>query len=142
MVWCIGCNLGKVMDVDVLEKGAQWGRCLLVRIKIDITKNLVRGKRLNLEITTIDGFSSNMRDYPISATSVASSAMEKRSATKLSRQGEVQVKVRTNMGHGSEVNWASELSTTQNTITATSSITLHRSLGTPKGRKEGRRTLT
>lgn len=54
----------------------------------------------------------------------------------------VEVKVRTNMGHGLEVNWASELSTTQNTITTTSPITLHWSLGTPKGRKEGRRTLT
>ena len=44
--WRIGCNLGEVMDVDVPENGVQWGRCLRVRIKINVTKKLVRGKKI------------------------------------------------------------------------------------------------
>ena len=43
--WRIGCNLGEVMDVDVPENGVQWGRCLRVRIEINVTKKLVREKR-------------------------------------------------------------------------------------------------
>ncbi|KAL0008865.1 hypothetical protein SO802_010367 [Lithocarpus litseifolius] len=44
--WRIGCNLGEVMDVDVPEKGVHWGRCLRVRIKINVTKKLARGKKI------------------------------------------------------------------------------------------------
>ena len=34
------------MDVDVPENGVQWGQCLRVRIKINVTKKLVKGKKI------------------------------------------------------------------------------------------------
>ena len=105
-------------------------------------KSLSEEKRSHLEITTTDGFSSNMRDYPIFATSVASSAMEKRNARKVSHRKEEKVKVCTNMGHGSEVNRASEHSTTRNTITAKPPITPRRNSGKPTGHRKGRNTHT
>ena len=45
----IGTKLGEVMDVDVLESGVNWGKFLQVRVQIDITKKLVRGKRNVIE---------------------------------------------------------------------------------------------
>ena len=45
----IGSKLEEVLDVDVLESGVQWGKCLRVRIRIDVTKHLVRGKRVTIE---------------------------------------------------------------------------------------------
>ena len=39
--WAIGSCLGSVLDVDVTETGVQWGKCLRVRVKIDVTKRLV-----------------------------------------------------------------------------------------------------
>nr|POE92190.1 hypothetical protein CFP56_53903 [Quercus suber] len=41
----IGLKLEKVLDVDVLEKGVQWGNFQRVRICIDATKKLIRGKK-------------------------------------------------------------------------------------------------
>lgn len=43
----IGNKLGEVLDVDVPNKGVQWGRRLRVKVKIDITKKLLRGKKDN-----------------------------------------------------------------------------------------------
>ena len=37
------------MDVDVPESGVQWGKCLRVRVRIDATKRLVRGKKITIE---------------------------------------------------------------------------------------------
>lgn len=45
----IGSKLGEVLEVDVSEFGVQWGRCLRVRVRIDMTKKLVRGKKLTIE---------------------------------------------------------------------------------------------
>ena len=47
--WAIGSCLGAVIDVDVIEAGEQWGKCLRVRVRIDVTKRLVRGKRITAE---------------------------------------------------------------------------------------------
>ncbi|KAL0011377.1 hypothetical protein SO802_006485, partial [Lithocarpus litseifolius] len=47
--WKIGSKTGEVMDVDVLDNGVQWGRCLQVRVNIDITKKLVRGEKLTFK---------------------------------------------------------------------------------------------
>ena len=46
MGWTIGSSLGSVLDVVVSESGVQWGKCLRVRVHIDITKRLVRGKKI------------------------------------------------------------------------------------------------
>lgn len=45
----IGAKIGTVLDVDVLEKGVQWGKFLQVRVRIDATKKLVRGKKVTIE---------------------------------------------------------------------------------------------
>nr|POE68486.1 hypothetical protein CFP56_74381 [Quercus suber] len=45
--WTIGSKLGEVLDVEVSNSGVQWGRCLRVRVSIDITKKLIRGKKVN-----------------------------------------------------------------------------------------------
>ncbi|KAK7857388.1 uncharacterized protein CFP56_017742 [Quercus suber] len=47
--WAIGSSLGMVMDVDVPESGVQWGKCLRVRVRIDATKRLLRGKKISIE---------------------------------------------------------------------------------------------
>jgi hypothetical protein len=44
----IGESLGKLEDVDVAGDGAGWGRCLRIRVSIDITKPLERGRALVL----------------------------------------------------------------------------------------------
>ncbi|KAK9994125.1 hypothetical protein SO802_023828 [Lithocarpus litseifolius] len=45
----IGAKLGRVLDVDVPEKGVHWGKFLRVRVQIDAMKKLVRGKRVTIE---------------------------------------------------------------------------------------------
>nr|POE69162.1 uncharacterized protein CFP56_74507 [Quercus suber] len=45
----IGAKLGLVLDIDVPEKGVQWGKFLRVRVRFDVTKKLVRGKRISIE---------------------------------------------------------------------------------------------
>ena len=45
----IGSKLGEVMEVDVSDSGVHWGRCLRVRVHIDVTKRLVRGKKITIE---------------------------------------------------------------------------------------------
>ena len=47
--WAIGSTLGEVMSVDVADSGVQWGKYLRVRVKIDVTKKLVRGKKVKIE---------------------------------------------------------------------------------------------
>lgn len=47
--WAIGSCLGSVLDVDVTETRVQWGNCLRVRVLIDVTKRLVRGKKITIE---------------------------------------------------------------------------------------------
>ena len=45
----IGSKLGEVMAVDGSELGVHWGKYLRVRVKIDVTKKLVRGKKVMIE---------------------------------------------------------------------------------------------
>ena len=45
----IGGKIGMVLDIDVPEKGVQWGKFLRVRIHFDATKKLVKGKRVSIE---------------------------------------------------------------------------------------------
>ena len=47
--WTIGSKLGEVMEVDVSDSGVHWGRFLRVRVRIDVTKRLVRGKKITIE---------------------------------------------------------------------------------------------
>nr|POE67398.1 hypothetical protein CFP56_43642 [Quercus suber] len=44
----IGAKLGEVLEVDVQDSGVQWGRCLRVRVRLDVTKRLVRGKKITI----------------------------------------------------------------------------------------------
>ena len=45
----IGAKLGEVLDVDVAESGVHWGKFLRVRVQIDVTKKIVKGKRIIVE---------------------------------------------------------------------------------------------
>ena len=47
--WAIGSKLGEVMEVDVAESRVQWGKYLRVRVKMDVMKKLVRGKKIAIE---------------------------------------------------------------------------------------------
>ena len=44
----IGCYLGEVVSVDAPEGGRAWGTCMRVRVKMDITKPLCRGRMVRL----------------------------------------------------------------------------------------------
>lgn len=39
--WAIGSSLGSVLDMDMPDSGVQWGKCLRVRVRIDVTRHLV-----------------------------------------------------------------------------------------------------
>lgn len=47
--WAIGSSLGSVLNVDVPDSGVQWGKCLRVRECIDVTRRLVRGRKITIE---------------------------------------------------------------------------------------------
>ena len=47
--WAIGSKLDEVLEVDVSESRVQWGRCLHVQVRIDVTKRLVCGKKITIE---------------------------------------------------------------------------------------------
>ena len=47
--WTIESKLGEVLEVDVSNSGVQWGRCLQVRVSIDVIKKLICGKKINIE---------------------------------------------------------------------------------------------
>lgn len=44
----MGQSIGSVEEVDVTGDGVGWGRCLRIRVYIDITKPLKRGRALVL----------------------------------------------------------------------------------------------
>jgi hypothetical protein len=44
----IGASMGEVLEVDVDDEGVGWGEYLRVRIVLDLTKPLSRGRRLKL----------------------------------------------------------------------------------------------
>ena len=37
----IGTKLGEVLEIDVQESGVQWGTCLRVKVRLDVTKRLI-----------------------------------------------------------------------------------------------------
>jgi hypothetical protein len=45
----IGTSLGEIEDVDVAGDGAGWGRCLRLRVVIDLTQPLERGRALHFD---------------------------------------------------------------------------------------------
>jgi hypothetical protein len=45
----IGSSIGQVEEVDTDEDGVGWGKFLRVRIRVDLTKPLMRGKRLKVQ---------------------------------------------------------------------------------------------
>ena len=45
----IGAKIGSVLEVDVPEKGVQWGKFLCVKVRIHATKKLIRGKKVTIE---------------------------------------------------------------------------------------------
>ncbi|XP_023896455.2 uncharacterized protein LOC112008355 [Quercus suber] len=47
--WAIGSKLGSVMEVDVSDTGVQWVKYLRARVKMDVIKKLVRGKKITIE---------------------------------------------------------------------------------------------
>ncbi|XP_042988656.1 uncharacterized protein LOC122316186 [Carya illinoinensis] len=42
----IGRSMGEVVEVDVLEDGSGWGRCLRVKVEYDLRKPLARGRTI------------------------------------------------------------------------------------------------
>jgi hypothetical protein len=42
----IGASLGELEDVDVAEDGVGWGQCLRIRVSINLSKPLERGRAL------------------------------------------------------------------------------------------------
>jgi len=48
-VWAIGSKLGSMMEADVSDSGVQWGKYLRVRVRMDVTKKLVREKKITIE---------------------------------------------------------------------------------------------
>ena len=45
----IGAKIREVMEVDVPEKGVQWGKYLRVWVNFNTSKKLVRGKKVCIE---------------------------------------------------------------------------------------------
>ena len=45
----IGTKLGEVLETDVQESGVQWGTCLRVKVRLDVTKRLIRRKKILVE---------------------------------------------------------------------------------------------
>ncbi|XP_075659849.1 uncharacterized protein At4g02000-like [Castanea sativa] len=45
----MGTKLGEVLEIDVQESGVHWGTCLRVKVRLDVTKKLVRGKKITVE---------------------------------------------------------------------------------------------
>ena len=75
MGWTIGSSLGSVLDVVVSKSRVQWGKSLRVRVHIDITKRLVRGKKITIKVVSLSGSYLSTRGSLIFATDVASSIM-------------------------------------------------------------------
>jgi hypothetical protein len=44
----IGESMGKFIEVDLVGEGAGWGRCLRIRVEIDLSKPIERGRALTL----------------------------------------------------------------------------------------------
>ena len=62
-----GASLGEVLEVDVADTGVQWGKCLWVRVSIDVSRKLIRGKGYMVKRGWTGGYFSNMSAYQIFA---------------------------------------------------------------------------
>jgi hypothetical protein len=53
MIWEVGEDIGRaignLVEVDVFENGLGWGKHLRIRVEVDVTKPLLRGKILMRE---------------------------------------------------------------------------------------------
>lgn len=47
----VGMVLGKVEEVDIEHEAIEWGEYMRIRVCLNITKPLLRGKRMNLGLT-------------------------------------------------------------------------------------------
>ena len=95
-------------------------------------------------MTTTNGFSSSIRDYPTFVIFVESLAMEGKNARRVVYQMEAKEKLPINMGRGLEANQASKSLTTLTTMVTTTLTTLvvHRSSSKITGCSKGRNTRT
>lgn len=66
----IGSSVGKVEDVDIVDEGVGWGEFLQVRITVDLSKPLARGKMLKIKDTSV-WVAFQYKSSPISASDVA-----------------------------------------------------------------------
>ena len=108
----IGNKLGEVLDVDVPNKGVQWGRCLRVRVKINITKKLLRGKKITVENDEQRWVYFRYKRLPnFCYIYVGNLVMEKKSAKKVTHPLPIKKNHHTNMGPGLEVNHSNALLT-------------------------------
>ena len=57
------------MEVDVSDSLVQWEKCLRVRVRIDVTKKMVQGKKITIEEGE-SRYTSNMKDCLTSTTDV------------------------------------------------------------------------
>ena len=44
----IRASLGEVMEVDMADTEVQWGKFLQVHVRIDVSRKLIRGKKINI----------------------------------------------------------------------------------------------
>jgi hypothetical protein len=58
----IGSSVGEVEEVDVLEEGVEWGEFLRVRVVLDLTKPLARGRILKDSPNRRQGYGRGGRD--------------------------------------------------------------------------------
>lgn len=65
----IGESLGDLVDIEVEGDGTSWGRYLHVRVNINLTKPLERGRTLIWGRNPF-GFPFDMRNFPCSASTV------------------------------------------------------------------------
>lgn len=49
----VGMSLGQVEEVDVNYEEVEWGEFMRIRVSIDITKPLLRHKKLNIGLTAL-----------------------------------------------------------------------------------------
>ncbi|XP_040994343.1 uncharacterized protein LOC121240886 [Juglans microcarpa x Juglans regia] len=43
----VGNSIGRVMEIDVDEEGIEWGKCLQIKVEIDLKRSIVRGPMIN-----------------------------------------------------------------------------------------------
>lgn len=67
-----GVSLGRVKEVDVDTSGNGWGQAPRVKVEIDITKPLMRGRMPNLLVHSSGLSISNMKRFHTSSSKVGS----------------------------------------------------------------------